>query len=335
MKAFNLKERITGVLVGCALGDAMGMPTEMLDREEIKKRFPGGIQTFESSIQQGGLGRTMQAGQVTDDTLNTMFVAQMLIDNAGVVDARSYIDRLSTWMSENGESVAKMFGPSTTRAINSIRNGVPLEQAGMFGTTNGAAMRISPIGIVYDYRNAEELIDAVEQICIPTHNTSPAISCASAVAAAVSYVVRDGDDIGELWDVALDAARRGEQRGNAIPSASVFVRMKSVRGLVEHEDEQMVVKKLQTFYGCGLESVETAPAAFAIISLAEGYPLEAARIAANIGGDTDTLGAIAAAICGGMHPDISGELTDTLEDVNELDFDTTAEELAPLVHMAA
>ena len=78
------------------------------------------------------------------------------------------------------------------------------------------------------------------------------------------------------------------------------IRMEEARKVVETRGQSESVQLLKELFGTGVESVETAPSAFAITSLAKGNPWEAVRLSADIGGDTDTLGAITGAICGAM-----------------------------------
>lgn len=82
---------------------------------------------------------------------------------------------MSDWNENSGVS-AYVSGPSTLKALDKIAKGVPVEEAGVTGTTNGAAMKIAPIGIVSDYREMQNLIKNVYQICLPTHNTKIAIA---------------------------------------------------------------------------------------------------------------------------------------------------------------
>lgn len=325
-------ERVRGALLGCALGDAMGMPTEMMARPDVAEQFPDGVMGFCASTDRDVFGRDMRAGEVTDDTINTLLVAQMLVEDDGAVNARRFIDYLIAWIDANPEKSCGIFGSNTLKALDAIRRGTPIERSGIFGTTNGGAMKITPIGVVRDYRDMDALVDAVEQICMPTHNTSAAIACASAVAAGVSYAVRGGDDIDGLWDVGIGAATIGWGRGYAFPTADVVWRMKLVRSEFSCGDAVQVVERLQDIYGTGVESVETAPAVFAVVALADGNPLEASRIAASIGGDTDTIGALATAICGAMHPElIPSGMADRLESVNDFGLDVLAAQLLQLV----
>lgn len=321
MEPIELQKGVWGALAGCALGDAMGMPTEMLSREDIEKSFPDGVHELSRSTSRDVFGRSLAAGEITDDTINTLLVAKMLIESHGEVDTWRYLDYLNEWMKANPDKSRFVAGPNTMKALDAISNGTSIEQAGRFGTTNGGAMKISPIGVVCDYRDTSALVDAVGRICLPTHNTSAAIGCASAVAAGVSYGIRGGDSTSELWDVALRAAHEGQRRGFHFPSSSVSRRMEEARKVVDARGRSESIQLLKELFGTGVESVETAPAVFAIISLAEGDPWEAVQISANIGGDTDTLGAITGAVCGAMHPDaLPASMIDEIERVNGIDF---------------
>jgi len=77
-----------------------------------------------------------------------------------------------------------LLGPSTKRAIDMILAGHTPEESGRYGTTNGAAMRITPVGIAADVNDSARFIQAVIQACQVTHNTTLGISSAAAVAAA-------------------------------------------------------------------------------------------------------------------------------------------------------
>lgn len=317
----QLYKRVRGILIGGALGDAMGMPTELWTQRMIKEEFPEGINTFLPAMNKGAVLRTMKAGQVTDDTINTMFIIEMLDTYGGEISVANYIDQLSVW-SKDSELAELVSGPSTRKALAMIEAGVPFEETGRFGTTNGAAMKISPIGIISDYRRLEDLVTKVEQICLPTHNTSVAIAGASGVAAAVSYVSCGNDDLSEMFELVKKAITLGMTKGYEVASASLIRRMEAMDALMmETLDEEMVLAELYELWGTGVETIETLPSVFTIIKLAEGDPLKAARLSAKLGGDTDTIGAIATAICGGMHPDFPEAIVQQLEKVNKLNFD--------------
>lgn len=335
MNIEEIKERIKGVLIGCAYGDAMGMPTEMMTREMIDELFPNGVHHFEPSTKKDVFKRNFPAGTVTDDTINTLLVCDVLIENKGIFNTHSYIHKLQKWIQENEEIKQMIIGPSTQRAIEAIENGVPIEEAGKRGTTNGAAMKVSPIGILYDYRNLDQLINQVEQLCKPTHNTEIAITGAAIIAACVSYAIRGGNELEELWELANQViqAAKGSGHSQHLPHVSLKARLDAVHTMVQEKDTNACLHELETFYGTGLETIETIPAVLTIVTLAKGDPVQAAILAANLSGDSDTIGAISTAICGAMNPRFPEKDIALLENRNHLNVDHYANELATAFYL--
>lgn len=322
----ELLSRIKGVLVGGAYGDAMGMPTEFWTHEHIKLRFPNGIENLLSSQPDDFFGRTMSAGKITDDTINTMMIADMIIDNHGIINTESYINQLIRWKNESKEA-ALVCGPSTMKALESIEKGMSVEETGKLGTTNGAAMKISPIGIISDFHDLDSLINNVHMICKPTHNTSIAIQGASIIAGIISYAVSGGNDLEYMWDLAREIAKKAKNYGFQIPSASIIERMKLVKQIIKDCTINEAIKNLYEIAGTGVETIETIPSVLAIVELSQGNPMISAKICASLGGDTDTIGAISTAICGGMNPNFDDSLINKLENTNEINFDELSRKL--------
>lgn len=322
----ELLSRIKGVLIGGAYGDAMGMPTEFWTHDHIKLRFPNGVEQLLPSQPDDFFGRTMSAGKITDDTINTIMIANMIIDSHGIINTGSYINQLIRWKNESKEA-ALVCGPSTLKALESIENGMSVEETGKLGTTNGAAMKISPIGILSDYRDLDSLINNVHTICKPTHNTSIAIQGASIIAGIISYAVSGGNDLNYMWDLAKEIANKAIHYGFQIPSASIIERMKLVKQLIKNCTIHEAIKNLYNIAGTGVETIETIPAVLAIVELSQGDPIISAKICASLGGDTDTIGAISTAICGGMNPNFEDSLIQELEHTNTINFDKLSRNL--------
>ena len=94
-------------------------------------------------------------------------------------------------MAERGS--LDLLGPSTKRAVAAVLAGTPPDEAGAAGDTNGAAMRIAPVGIAValpaasaSHADLSTLVDHVVMASSVTHNTGIALAGAAAVAAAVS-----------------------------------------------------------------------------------------------------------------------------------------------------
>lgn len=324
----ELLKRIKGILIGGAIGDAYGMPTEFWTYSQIKRSFPNGIQTLLPSLENQLIPRTLPAGSITDDTINTIMILESIVKNQGKLNAMDYIKHLTEWIS-NAEDSKLVSGPSTLRAIQAINNGVPINKTGYGNTTNGAAMKISPIGLISEYNQLDELMKNVYDICLPTHNSSIAVSGACVVAACISYVAAGGMDLNEMWELAIKVAEDSKGIGAEFPSPSLSFRIQYVRDIVDNCHEEEAVIRIVNELGTGVETIETIPAVLAVVQLANGDPMKAAKISASLGADTDTIGAISASICGGMTPIFDESDVSLIEEINSLDFDKLAEKALP------
>jgi len=74
--AMDMLDRFRGCLLGAAVGDALGMPTEGYTAEEIRVRF--GIVEEMMPSPEGHFHFGLQAGQFTDDTEETLLLAESI-----------------------------------------------------------------------------------------------------------------------------------------------------------------------------------------------------------------------------------------------------------------
>ncbi len=78
MMMVELLDRFQGCLLGGAVGDALGMPTEGYTAEEIQTRF-GPIRDM-LPAPEGHFHTGLEAGQFTDDTEETLILAESMIE---------------------------------------------------------------------------------------------------------------------------------------------------------------------------------------------------------------------------------------------------------------
>jgi ADP-ribosylglycohydrolase len=325
-------DRATAALYGLALGDAMGMPSQTLDRLIIKERY-GEITDFVDPFDDHPVSRGLIAGQVTDDTEQTILLARRLIANPAPFDETGWADDLLSWERDiQKRGLRDLLGPSTKRAVTALLAGVPSSEAGKEGTTNGAAMRILPVGIATPLASLEGLVDRVEAVCRVTHHTGEAIAGAAAVAAVVSQGVA-GASFETSLETALESARIGQRRGHAKGVSDMASRIEAALDLARKGDPDVIADKI----GTSVASHQSVPMAFAIVRLAKGDPWRASLMAAMIGDDTDTIGAMAAgmaASCAGMRS-LPVAAIARLNAVNNLPIEALASDLVRLRHAAA
>jgi ADP-ribosylglycohydrolase len=317
-------DKTLGCFYGVALGDAMGMPGELWPRARVIEHF-GRIDRFLPGPDGHFVVDGFRAGEVTDDTQQTLMLAEAIIAEDGDVVPETVARHLVAWADRVGASEGNFLGPSSARAIDRLRNGDSLWETGRTGETNGAAMRIAPVGLIARLDDLEDLVDRVEASAAMSHRTDVAISGASAIAAAVAAAFdADPADPGAIDTVvhaALDGARAGARRGVPVVAPSIARRIELAVSLVRAAvDEEQALRDLYEVAGASVATTDTVPTAIALFVLADGDPHRSAILAANLGGDTDTIGAIVGGICGafsGMRA-IPEHLRATLDEVNRL-----------------
>jgi ADP-ribosylglycohydrolase len=286
-----------GALVGGALGDALGMPTQLLSPGRIAEIY-GHVEGFVAPSDDHPVSKGLPAGAITDDTEQALLLGRILVESGERFDHARWVNALLDWERDvKARGSYDLLGPSTKRAIDAINSGVPAEEAGRGGDTNGAAMRIGPVGIMMPPEPLGALVAKVAETCRATHNTSIAIASASAVAAAVSLGVSGGD-----WRAAcghaVAAAGLGASLGHWVTGGDIAARIAWAQELVRGKADKEAITLIVDLVGTGVASQESVPAAFAVLEVAQGDAWRAAVIAANLGGDTDTIGAIAAGMAG-------------------------------------
>ncbi|TAM69554.1 MAG: ADP-ribosylglycohydrolase family protein [Microbacteriaceae bacterium] len=322
------------------------MPTQLMSRQQIRERF-GVIDGFRAADADHPIAADMPAGRITDDTEQALLLAHALIAGRGHVDPAEFARALIAWEDDmRARGSLDLLGPSTKAAVAAVLAGTPVDQAGRFGTTNGAAMRVTPVGIVRrcrgvdgvrdagSVRDADGLsvfVDLVVEAGLVSHNTSIAISGAAAVAAAVSAGI-DGASVTESIEVAIRAAALGRDRGHWIAGADVSRRIEWAASLTRRDDPHGSLRDITELVGTSLATQESVPAVFGVLALFGDDPWKACCAAASLGGDTDTVAAMVGAIagaCSGMHG-LPDEAVATVRAANALDLAPLAERLLEL-----
>jgi ADP-ribosylglycohydrolase len=315
-------------MYGLAFGDAMGMPGQLWPRERIRREL-GTIQDLLPGPPDHFLSAGLEAGTVTDDTQQALALARAIAEAKGELEPALVAHHILDWARRSDAAARGELGPSSQAALQAIEAGKPVAEAGSGGWTNGAAMRIAPVGIVRRSQDLPALVDAVALACQPTHNTGLAIGGAAAVAAAISAGL-DGLELGAALERAVEAAGAGESRGHYFPGASPARRLRFALDLASHHSGEALAQELYELVGTGIATQEAVPAALAVAASARGNVLAAGRMAANLGGDGDTVAAIACAVCGAFDDwgwDEGGRRRKLLDGVNGLDLPGVAIEL--------
>ena len=324
--------RAYGALAGLALGDALGMPTQAMSPQQIQTVY-GQVTGLVDGDKSQPYAPGMAAGSVTDDTEQALLIASLLLKGHGSglnLDASEFSHALLAWedsMIERGS--LDLLGPSTKAALERVRAGENPLRVGGEGTTNGAAMRVTPIGIAASTSDRQLFADAVWSSCQVTHATRQGFQSAALVAAAVSLGIDAGAaDVTDLLWKAVAFVHSLPERGAWSPEPDVVAATHRALKLAAQPSSSL--EWLAGQIGTAVASAQAIPMAFAL--LARDPSPRALLQAANLGGDTDTIGAIAGAILGAS---LGVEVFDAyglaqVEQVSQLDLPSVATDLLAL-----
>jgi len=274
-------DKFKGTLVGCAAGDALGMPLEGMDAGDIREKH-GRVTDF--------LDERFGAGRVTDDTQMTITLAQSIIE-IGKYDKGHAAFKFGRWIgaSDRGVKEARGAGMASATASRKIEEGESPDTSGVDSAGCGAAMRASPIGLRY-FNDVPALQAAAVSQALITHTDPRAVAGSIAIAFAVSQGILD--------DGRLDRAKLVAHAADLTAETSRQMSAK-IKGLADYLDASPAEGFAYT--GTGAIATETVPGAL-FAFLRSPYDLEETVVTAvNAGGDTDSLGAMGGAIAGSFN----------------------------------
>lgn len=283
------------MLAGVAIGDALGMPAEFLTPDTIVAWY-GQINGFiEPHPEHPHYG--LPVGSVTDDTDQTLIIAQLLIDKH-VILFPELAKRLLIWSETPRVIEHKFVGPSTHKTLAALKEGLSVDQVPRSGTSVGAAMRVAPIAISFPDR--QQLTEQVVTSCAVSHFTRNAISGAMAMAFALGEALQPSADLQSIAYAAQEGAILGRNYGDWSWSPPIERRIDHVLAWVDNLQENEVLTRLYEVIGVDLFPEQLLPCAIGLAFLSRGDPMRAMILAANLGGDTDTLASMVGSICGGL-----------------------------------
>lgn len=199
----TIYEKIKGALYGMALGDALGLGTEFMTREEVSTYYPDGLTSFDQFIHD--MHRALHTpGEWTNDTEVILRILDSVIEN-GDVDIVKIAHRLLDWYNEGPVDVVapyRMVIPSEGWADNPIvishrtwRNNRFLD------ASNEALNRALIIGIFSD----EEipLSEMARQLVNITHDDTRCVATTAVAAAYIqSYLYHDREpEFESVWNL--------------------------------------------------------------------------------------------------------------------------------------
>jgi ADP-ribosylglycohydrolase len=282
----RFEDRVIGCFRGLATGDAIGKQTETLTREGVREWYPQGIAGFhgkpgEVIPRYRGKRYEWRIGETTDDTEQTAAVARAILREGTVSHAAIGRDLLHC---------KKSIHPGVSM-WSFMQAGDPARVASE-GDGCGAAMRVAPVGVLYRSDLLEEVVSGAYECAIPTHAGDLAIGAAAAVAGAVSAALE-----GRAAEEVLQVAMRAAAMSSGAPPIARSI--ESIYADLSAGPRTDVVEIAQRYFPDRTEII--VPLAIGLALVTESAE-ETALIAANLGGDADSVASIGGAIAGALCP---------------------------------
>lgn len=351
----SFRDRVRGVVISTALGDAMGAPIEKLTYGEIKSKY-GRVESLMTRWHKMDLppdvrfGRVRGDGIVTDDTLMTIALMNVYLTEGRHLDAydmgNEFVKEIAfrkTFVPELNEEtliIDRLFYPEKYIFMRHVLANCDPREGGIGNMVNcGAAMYIAPIGIV----NAGHPKAAYDEAILFAmgHQSSYGLEAAGVLAACVAKAFEPGVSVDDIVRTAISLAKDGTK-------AAIVEMTQAARDLrQERDDMDKVIEVFQAimlkyspmgddvsrhidkvgipsnhYTPSRLWSIEELPMALAFIVLNDGDYYRSILDGVNSGRDTDSIGVMAGVILGAMYGSevIRKEDIKQLNKVNRLDL---------------
>lgn len=309
------QEKYVGTLIGCALGDTLGMPVEAWSKARIEKYAGKILSPIAPIIIRNESGEIvykdefgkikyfnidLTTGDYTDDTILTLALAESIAAQKGLnledIAQRQLYEYTSRIQADG--TIAGGFGGTTRQGFERLRSGIsPLGSGVIGGPGNAPAMKMSPLGLYMDATgNFKQGLEYAELIGKITH-LDPRSIASGIVQAHSIYVLLQEVSRSEFvesmvgvcssWEKPVPVGYPAAQQGSLISRLEWIKKNKNVLDEEAH-----------AVLGSGSSVLSSYPFALFMFQKYWDEPLKGLIETINWGGDCDTTGAMYGALGG-------------------------------------
>jgi ADP-ribosyl-[dinitrogen reductase] hydrolase len=314
-------DRVRGCLLGMAVGDALGAPLEGLSSQQIRTHY-GRVRDYVDGVQAWKRKpyRWRLQGLYSDDTQQALALCDVLLDYRRV-DPERLADLYLALMTPKGSFVGahRGIGKSFRQVLAALERGVPAHLTGQPTAGIGAAMRIAPIPLYFG-DDVGPMFESAMAASLMTHRDIRSLSGALAVAHTIRRLVAGSPRDPSLLfrvaaDVLKDEAAIASGYGDLVIKIDTHAR--GVSRAVAHAESVLDAPRDRALTALvdeanrhGAEPVckrpthgfppACIPTCLYLLLVTESFE-EAVTEVVNLGGDTDTAGAILGAMAGAYY----------------------------------
>ncbi|MGX5209128.1 ADP-ribosylglycohydrolase family protein [Streptomyces violaceus] len=340
-----LDERISGALIGAAVGDALGGPVEGYSPEQILERHGGRVHGIVGPWH-GDAWRTARPlapyhkgdGHVTDDTLMTHALIRVYARVRDHLDAYAVAGHLvpdlmaePRWIPEletEALPLQRIFLAEKWLVTRIHYGHADPREAGDGNIVNcGAAMYMAPVGLVNAANPAAAYAEALD--VAGAHQSSYGREAAGVLAAAVAAACAPGATPDSVVSACLSLAKDGTRTAieRVCEEASRHTDFESaLRPLREAVAPYDTVGPDYRSPSLGarrpsrLHAIEELPVALGMLLVARGDYRHAVLGAVNYGRDCDSIATMAGAMAGALGSPVPQDWSKTVAEASRLDL---------------
>ncbi|OXS36068.1 ADP-ribosylglycohydrolase family protein [Streptomyces sp. XY006] len=349
----TLDERITGALVGAAVGDALGGPVEGYSPEQILQRHGGRVHGVVGPWH-GDDWRTARPlapyhkgdGHVTDDTLMTHALIRVYARVRDHLDAYAIADHLvpdlmtePRWIPEletEALPLQRIFLAEKWLVTRLHYGHADPREAGTGNIVNcGAAMYMAPVGLVNAADPRAAYAEALD--VAGAHQSSYGREAAGVLAAAVAAACTPGATPDSVVSACLSLAKDGTRTAieRVCAEASRHTEFESALGPLREAvapfdtvGPDYRAPSLGARRPSRLHAIEELPVALGMLLIARGDYRHAVLGAVNYGRDCDSIATMAGALAGALGAPVPQDWAKTVAEASRLDLWEPATTLA-------
>ncbi len=266
------ENRITGTLIGLAVGDALGAPLEFRSRADVFRSYPTGLRDMIAS-------RCWRKGQYTDDTEMALVIADSLLEQGRYIPcdiARRFVSWART-ANDVGIQTRAVLARDGYAEAPEVHSRSYYEQHAGSSAGNGAVMRCAPIAL-FHLSNLPMLLADSRRSARLTHADPKAQSSCVLLNVCIRQAILQRKRDARI--LAVQYLTPSEQKH--------WVRLLNIESMREDQIKSS---------GYTVDTLEAAMWSFLTTNTFE----EAVVRAANLGDDADTVAAVTGVLAGAYY----------------------------------
>eukprot|EP00833_Pecoramyces_ruminatium_P007725 jgi/Orpsp1_1/1181757/evm.model.c7180000078474.1 len=214
----DLDDKIIGLILGQAVGDAIGLATEFLDKYNAKLFYPNNIIDYNDYLldrhREKWANKNGVVADWTDDTDQFLLILDDIVSHNGNVDVNDFAARCLYWINfgftEIGDIMPLGVGYNFGSVVSSkgfINDPIKISEevykrGGCKSAANGCVMRTTILGLPY-FWDESKVIENATKICQTTHFDPRCVACSIIASLIISKIVSGEKDVEKIIEYSL------------------------------------------------------------------------------------------------------------------------------------